>query len=80
MQKGVWDKPNVSCLSRCPYFRGVLNEGFHCTYLTTTVHAYWHATSSDDSAEQFKEGCTCGFMPWEFRHYHAKYICMWTRA
>ena len=48
--------------------------------LTTIVHAYWHATSSDDSAEQFKEGCTCGFMPWEFRHYHAKYICMWIRA
>ena len=21
----------MSCLSRCPYFRGVLNEGFHCT-------------------------------------------------
>ena len=20
----------MSCLSRCPYFRGVLNEGFHC--------------------------------------------------
>ena len=23
-------QPNVSCLLRCPYFRGVLNEGFHC--------------------------------------------------
>ena len=22
----------MSCLSRCPYFRGVLNEGFHCTH------------------------------------------------
>ena len=21
----------MSCLSRCPYFRGVLNEGFHCS-------------------------------------------------
>ena len=20
----------MSCLLRCPYFRGVLNEGFHC--------------------------------------------------
>ena len=20
----------MSCLSRCPHFRGVLNEGFHC--------------------------------------------------
>ena len=28
---GCLGQPNVSCLSRCPYFRGVLNEGFHCT-------------------------------------------------
>ena len=21
----------MSCASRCPYFRGVLNEGFHCS-------------------------------------------------
>ena len=24
----------MSCLSRCPYFRGVLNEGFHCNTCT----------------------------------------------
>ena len=24
----------MSCLSRCPYFRGVLNEGFHCTVVS----------------------------------------------
>ena len=24
-------RKNVSCLERCPYFRGVLIEGFHCT-------------------------------------------------
>ena len=23
-------RKNVSCLERCPYFRGVLIEGFHC--------------------------------------------------
>ena len=22
----------MSCLSRCPDFRGVLDEGFHCSY------------------------------------------------
>ena len=22
----------MSCLERCPYFRGVLIEGFHCSY------------------------------------------------
>ena len=30
-------QPNVSCLSRSPYFRGVLNEGFHCIGVTTTT-------------------------------------------
>ena len=24
-------RKKVSCLRRCPYFRGVLIEGFHCT-------------------------------------------------
>ena len=33
----------MSCLSRCPYFRGVLNEGFHCVHVcdclvSTQVH------------------------------------------
>ena len=27
----------MSCLSRCSYFRGVLNEGFHCTHVYTAV-------------------------------------------
>ena len=25
----------MSCLSRCPYFSGVLNEGFHCMYIAS---------------------------------------------
>ena len=25
----------VSCLERCPYFRGVLIEGYHCSYTRT---------------------------------------------
>ena len=28
----------VSCLERCPYFRGVLIEGFHCTCTCTCVY------------------------------------------
>ena len=30
-------KENVFLLERCPYFRGVLKEGFHCIY--TKTHA-----------------------------------------
>ena len=26
-------RKKVSCLERCPYFRGVLIEGFHCIYM-----------------------------------------------
>ena len=26
-------RENVSLLERCPHFRGVLKEGFHCIYL-----------------------------------------------
>ena len=36
---------NVSCISRCPHFRGVLNDGFHCIlrafqmcYIITVQH------------------------------------------
>ena len=30
-------QPNVSCLSRCTYFRGVLNEEFHCIIIQVYV-------------------------------------------
>ena len=37
-------RKNVSCLERCPYFRGVLIEGFHCTskgvYGKCTLYKY----------------------------------------
>ena len=29
-QTRSFGRKNVSCLERCPYFRGVLIEGFHC--------------------------------------------------
>ena len=29
----VLGEKEVSCLERCPYFRGVLIEGFHCMYI-----------------------------------------------
>ena len=31
-----WRK-KVSCLERCPYFRGVLIEGFHCSIMCCTL-------------------------------------------
>ena len=33
-------RKKVSCLERCPYFRGVLIEGFHCTL--SEVSQYLH--------------------------------------
>ena len=29
----------MSCLERCPYFRGVLIEGFHCNNVSVHVAA-----------------------------------------
>ena len=31
-------RKRVSCLESCPYFRGVLIEGFHCSYYTIIWH------------------------------------------
>ena len=28
----------MSFLQRCPYFRGVLSEGFHCSNMTTVLY------------------------------------------
>ena len=43
-----WEK--VSLLERCPQFRGVLIEGFHCIYLCSTMRGRIKGTDSTINA------------------------------
>ena len=43
----------MSCLLRCPYFRGVLNEGFHCIQRTTPFHSSELALPWDPLASSY---------------------------
>ena len=47
----------MSCLSRCPYFRGVLNEGFHCTVVSDRKLAL--LKSSHHGEEGIAALCLC---------------------
>ena len=40
MQEWYLGQQKVSLLERCPQFRGVLIEGFHCIHLTMQVQTY----------------------------------------
>ena len=37
MQEWYLGWENVSCLERCPQFRGVLIESFHCIHMSTYI-------------------------------------------
>ena len=47
----------MSCLSRCPYFRGVLNEGFHCILVFDILVVQLNFQFVD--RQSGTGGCTC---------------------
>ena len=51
----------MSCLSRCPYFRGVLNEGFHCIYI-----AVLHSSLSSPIQNRECNGLQTQHIPLEY--------------
>ena len=52
----------VSCLERCPYFRGVFIEGFHCIhmYMYNVMEIHVHCTLLKEHSRK-EERCTCNY-------------------
>ena len=55
----VFEKEEVSCLEKCPYFNGVRKEGLYCMHNTHTIHVddVWKGLNDNNKMGQML--CRC---------------------